>query len=84
MVLDGPPRSVLNLNVPNRSRDDVLGIRWARLAPFGEVRMAVVGEAGEPDPSGAPTRRLSTELQLADVAFEPDTDTGLVARGTRR
>src|SRR5262249_6659124 len=37
MLLDSPARSVLNLNVPDRERGSVLGLRWARLAPFGEV-----------------------------------------------
>lgn len=81
MLLAGPPRSVLNLNVPDRARADVVGIRWARLAPFGEVRMALVGEDAEPEVPGLPVRRLTTELQLADVAFDPDTDTGLVREG---
>jgi 5'-nucleotidase len=81
MLLDGPPRSVLNLNVPARERSSVLGIRWARLAPFGEVRMALRGEDGERDPSGAITRRLSTELRLSEATFQPDTDTGLVRAG---
>jgi 5'-nucleotidase len=81
MVLEAPVRSVLNLNVPDRERSSVRGLRWARLAPFGEVRMALVSEEGEPDPTGATTRRLSAELRLAEVSFDPDTDTGLVRAG---
>ena len=82
MILDGPRRSVLNLNVPDRAQPDVLGIRWARLAPFGEVRMALRGDedaAGEHPPANS--RRLATEMQLAQVEFDPDTDTGLVRAG---
>lgn len=81
MLCESPPRSVLNLNVPNRERSAVVGVQWARLAPFGEVRMAVETEESDPDPSGVPSRRLSTEFRLAEVAFEPDTDTGLVRAG---
>jgi 5'-nucleotidase len=81
LLLDGPARSVLNLNVPNVERAEVKGIRWARLAPFGEVRMAITPEDVEGEGDDDPTRRLSTELQLAEVNFEPDTDTGLVRAG---
>jgi 5'-nucleotidase len=79
LLLDGPPRSVLNLNVPNIDRAEVRGIRWARLAPFGEVRMAITPQDTEGD--GTATRTLSAELQLTEVSFDPDTDTGLVRDG---
>jgi 5'-nucleotidase len=68
---------VVNLNVPNVDRAEVRGIRWARLAPFGEVRMAITPQDVESDG----TRTLSAELQLAEVTFDPDTDTGLVRDG---
>ena len=79
LLLEGPSRSVLNLNVPNVDRSEVRGIRWARLAPFGEVRMAITSQdvGGDDDPR----RRFSTELQLAEVSFDADTDTGLVRDG---
>jgi 5'-nucleotidase len=80
LLLDGPSRSVLNLNVPNLDRSEVRGIRWARLAPFGEVRMAITAHDVDDDDAGA-TRRLSAELQLAEVSFDSDTDTGLVRAG---
>ena len=38
---DAPDRTVLNLNVPNTAPDEVKGIRWATLAPFGSVRAAI-------------------------------------------
>lgn len=82
MILAAPRRSVINLNVPNRAYADVLGVRWARLAPFGEVRMALRHDdsngAGLTDPD---RRRLATEMQLAQVNFDADTDTGLVRAG---
>ncbi|HEY5171689.1 MAG TPA: 5'/3'-nucleotidase SurE [Acidimicrobiia bacterium] len=72
MLLDAPARSVLNLNVPARSYDDVLGVRWARLAAFGSVR-AAIAEAGD--------RRLQFELRATGVAPPPDSDQGLIDAG---
>src|SRR6476646_7231203 len=43
MVRAAPARSVVNVNVPARTRAEVRGLRWARLAPFGEVRMTMKG-----------------------------------------
>jgi len=81
MLIDAPPRSVLNLNVPNCVRRDVRGIRWARLAPFGEVRMAITPRDIGGNGSGNPRRELAAELKLAEVEFDFDTDTGLVREG---
>ena len=81
MLIDAPARSVLNLNVPNLARDQVRGIRWAKLAPFGEVRMAITPRDLEPTGSGSPIRELAAELELAEVTFEADTDTGVVRAG---
>lgn len=70
-VADGPPRSVVNLNVPARRLADVEGIRWARLAPFGAVRAAVAS-------------RSESQVQLAFTAgdaSDPDTDQGTVEAG---
>jgi 5'-nucleotidase len=72
MLLDAPARSVLNLNVPARSYDDVRGVRWARLAAFGSVR-AAIAESGD--------RRLQFELRATGVAPPPDSDQGLVDAG---
>jgi 5'-nucleotidase len=72
LLLDAPARSVLNLNVPARSYDDVLGVRWARLAAFGSVR-AAIAETGD--------RRLQFELRATGVAPPPDSDQGLVDAG---
>lgn len=43
---EAPPRTVANLNVPDRPEPELAGLRQARLASFGQVRMAVA-EAGE-------------------------------------
>jgi 5'-nucleotidase len=72
MLLDAPPRSVLNLNVPARAYADVLGIRWARLAAFGSVRAAMV-ESGDGG--------LQFELRATGVTAPPDSDQGLVDAG---
>ena len=72
MLLDAPARSVLNLNVPARAYDDVLGVRWARLAAFGSVR-AAVADAGD---SG-----VQFELRATGVQPPPDSDQGLVNEG---
>jgi 5'-nucleotidase len=73
LVVDAPPRSVLNLNVPARaSRQDVEGIRWTGLAPFGAVRAAVVGRDDT---------RLQFELQVTGYEPPVDTDQGAVQVG---
>lgn len=81
MVLDGPARSALNLNVPALPRHEVLGVRWARLAPFGEVRAAVVGTPVDDTADGVARRNLRMELRLTEHDFEPDTDQGVVHQG---
>jgi 5'-nucleotidase len=72
MLMEAPSRSVLNLNVPALPYDDILGVRWARLAPFGSVRAAV---------AEATDGRLQFELRATNVKLPPDSDTGLVAQG---
>lgn len=70
-VADGPPRSVLNLNVPACRLAEVEGIRWARLAPFGAVRAAMATRTD---------REVLFELTPGDTP-DPDTDQGTVERG---
>lgn len=72
MLLDAPPRSVLNLNVPALDYEEVLGVRWARLAAFGSVRAAVA----ESEDGG-----LQFELRATGVTAPPDSDQGLVDAG---
>ena len=71
-LLEAPTRTVLNINVPNLPLEEVRGVRWAKLAPFGTVRAAVV-ESGE--------GRLQMELRETGVELPPDTDTALVIAG---
>ncbi len=72
MLLAAPPRSVLNLNVPARDYDDILGVRWARLAAFGSVRAAVAETTDA---------RIQFELRASGATPPPDSDQGLVDKG---
>ena len=67
-----PPGTVLNVNVPNLPADQLLGVRQARLAPFGTVR-ASMGESEE--------GHLEVELEGTGAPLDPDTDTALVRAG---
>ncbi|HEX4493324.1 MAG TPA: 5'/3'-nucleotidase SurE [Acidimicrobiia bacterium] len=73
VLIDAPPRSVLNLNVPALARGDVKGVRWARLAAFGAVRAAIA--TAESD------GQLQIELRAVDEQLPPDTDTALADAG---
>ncbi len=79
LLIRAPRRSVLNLNVPALAVAEVRGLHWARLAPFGEVRMALTTSDSELDDGR--TRRVASELRLAETSFDADTDTGLVRAG---
>jgi 5'-nucleotidase len=72
MLFSAPARSVLNLNVPACSYEEVRGLRWARLAAFGTVRAAI---------SDAPGGRKQLELRATGVEAPADSDVGLVANG---
>jgi 5'-nucleotidase len=74
LLEQAPPRSALNLNVPACPRDRVRGVRWARLAPFGEVRSALEGV-------GEGRYQFVLRETGSDVEFEPDTDQGLLRDG---
>ncbi|MCU1454128.1 MAG: stationary-phase survival protein SurE [Acidimicrobiales bacterium] len=71
-LVAGPGGSVLNLNVPSLPRDEVLGVRWARLAGVGAVR-ATVSPLGDD--------HLQFELAPSGHEPEPDTDQGTVQAG---
>ncbi|WP_334141126.1 5'/3'-nucleotidase SurE [Rhabdothermincola sp.] len=72
LVADAPARTALNLNVPALPRQQVRGLRWARLAPFGEVRAGVEGPAHD---------RLQFVLRRVEMDHDEDTDQGLVQAG---
>jgi 5'-nucleotidase len=67
-----PPRTVLNVNVPDRALGDLAGVRVAGLASFGQVQ-ATVDEVGE--------GRLAISMSTDGSAPEPGTDTALLAAG---
>ncbi|HYX43421.1 MAG TPA: 5'/3'-nucleotidase SurE [Acidimicrobiales bacterium] len=67
-----PPRTVLNVNVPDRAVGDLAGVRVAGLASFGQVQ-ATVDEVGE--------GRLAISMSAGGLAAEPGTDTALLAAG---
>jgi 5'-nucleotidase len=82
MLADAPPRSALNLNVPALPRHQVKGIRWARLAPFGEVRAAMRDSDDGPANGSEPgTRSLQVTLEFSEHDFDAETDQGLVRAG---
>lgn len=71
-LADAPRRSVLNLNVPAVEPDQVKGIRWTELAPFGALRSHVTTtEAG----------RVHFELVPTGSQSRGDTDQGAIAEG---
>ncbi len=71
-VANAPARTILNVNAPDRPLDEVRGVRWAELAPFGTVRATL-------DPVG--DDRLEFALVETAVELPPDSDTALVNAG---
>jgi 5'-nucleotidase len=71
-LVEQPPKTVLNLNVPNLPRDELRGVREASLAPFGTVRAALVESQGG---------GLQMELAEHGVELPADSDTTLVRSG---
>ncbi len=67
-----PPKTVLNVNVPNVAVEDLAGVRWARLAAFGTSSTGFVGEI---------PGTLTVKTTPRDVQLKPDTDTHLVDEG---
>jgi 5'-nucleotidase len=67
-----PAKTVLNVNVPIGSLEEVRGSRWASLAPFGTVRAAL-----RPSEDGV----LELTLVESGVELPPDSDTALVTAG---
>ena len=72
MLLKGPKYSALNLNVPALAHNELKGMRWARLAPFGAARSAIVDRGDG---------HLYLELQLTNRALPPTSDTKLCNDG---
>lgn len=79
-LVDAPARTVLNLNVPDRTIDGLAGVRWAGLAPFGTVR-AAIADADLPQPGPGGTGRLQMELRETGEVLPADSDTAVVLAG---
>jgi 5'-nucleotidase len=71
-LVDQPPRTVVNLNVPNLPLSDVRGVEWGELARFGSVRTALIESQGG---------RLQMEFVGRQDEHPEHTDAGLVDRG---
>ena len=71
-LLDAPPRTTLNLNVPSVPDGVTPPLRWARLASFGTVRSSM---------SGVEEGTLQFELVAVDQELRHDTDTAMVRSG---
>ena len=63
---------VLNVNVPNRARSELRGVRRARLATFGVVQMTMLEQG---------TGWVKMSLQPNDADLEPGTDEALLVEG---
>jgi 5'-nucleotidase len=88
VLAEAPAGTTLNLNVPNVALADLRGLRHGRLSRRGTIRSAV-HDTGDghthphvslpPEPAGR--LRLDLNPPGEGHVVEPDTDTGLVARG---
>ena len=61
-VISAPPRTVLNLNVPDRPEGEVKGLRRASLAPVGGVRTVITGR----DDEGHDINVITSELPVPE------------------
>lgn len=75
-----PPRTVLNVNVPDRPLPEVAGVRAADLAPFGTVR-AAISDADLPVGAPGTPGRLQMELRATGDELPEGCDTALVLAG---
>ncbi|XVV09443.1 5'/3'-nucleotidase SurE [Actinoplanes sp. CA-131856] len=87
-LAEAPPGTVLNLNVPDRPRSGVKGLREATLAPFGQAQMALaengegfvrtaVEKTGEPLIPGSDIALLSEGYATVTAIRPPSEVTGV-------
>ena len=71
-VVEGPPRCVLNLNVPALPFDETKGLKWGGLAEFGSVRSRIIQQDNN-----------ALSFDLVETEYQPpeDSDLGLVNAG---
>ena len=72
IVINGPARGALNLNVPALPHDQIKGLRWAGLAKFNSVRSSV---------SKMRDGHIHFELVATDHEPHKHTDLGTVKEG---
>ena len=74
-IAESPKRTVASLNVPNRKRDDILGVRFAPpLAPFGVVVTQFESFDEE-------NQQIRTKVVRAPGEAPPDSDRDLLLKG---
>ena len=71
-MVEAPPRTVLNLNVPDRPKSETRGLRWADLAPVGGVRTVITRQ----DEVG-----LCLDLVANDLPVPEGSDSHLLRNG---
>ena len=69
----------LSVNVPNTSREELRGVRWATLAPVGAIRSEILGI--EEVAGGEGFRVLTHHKSTDPAAAPPRSDRALVADG---
>jgi 5'-nucleotidase len=71
-LIDAPPGTVLNVNVPDRSLDRIAGVRQAPLATLGTFEAAVQERGSEP---------FLAQFQIGQQEPAPGTDAALLSDG---
>ena len=71
-ILDAPRKTVLNINIPNETTEEIKGARLARIAAFGTTKTSLTGTT---------PGNLQIKVSPRDVKLSPDTDTALVDEG---
>ena len=71
-LLEGPPKSMLNLNVPGIPASEVRGVRWASLAEFGSIRSVVTHVTDD---------QIHFDYVSSGADFAADTDVATVQAG---
>ena len=71
-LVEGPPRCVLNINVPALPFNETKGLKWGGLAEFGSVRSQIIQQDNN-----------ALSFDLVETEYQPpeDSDLGLVNAG---
>ena len=70
-LIEGPSHTLLNLNVPGAPLEQIKGVRWASLAPYGTFRGTMIQEKN----------KLVMKQQPTEYNAEDYTDIGTVKAG---